>query len=93
MLVSELKKDYKRFSLRYLLYEECDSNYSDKFFFSLLIELRRGDISDFIKIQNFTSSRMDAEKMLRRLYAGKVTPVGLPYIIEDYVTSKYLVNT
>ena len=91
-LVSELKKNYRSFSLRYLLYEECDSNYSNEIFFSLLIELRKGDMNDFKIVQNFTSSRTDAEKMLRRLHAGKVTPLGLPYVIEDLVLKQYILN-
>lgn len=91
-LISELSKNYRSFSLRYLLFEECD-NFSDQIYFSLLIEKRNEQENDFKAIQNFTSSRKVAEKMFKKLYVGSVTPIGLPYIIEDFIISQYLVNT
>jgi hypothetical protein len=90
-LIREMTKKYRSFSLRYLLFEECDK-FSDEIQFSLLIELRNKKKNDFIIVHNFTSNRTDAEKILKKLHAGKVTPIGLPYIIEDYVISQYLVN-
>ncbi|HOJ48985.1 MAG TPA: DUF6514 family protein [Bacillota bacterium] len=90
-LIGELSKNYRSFKLRYLLYEECD-NFSDQIFFSLLIEKRNEHENDYKAIRNFTNSRKVAEKVLKKLYAGNVTPVGLPYIIEDFIISQYLVN-
>lgn len=90
-LIRELSRDYRSCTLRYLLFEECD-NFSDKVYYSILIEFRSKKGNDFKTLQNFTSSRKVAERILNKLCAGKVTPLGLPYIIEDYVTSQYLIN-
>jgi hypothetical protein len=90
-LIGDLSRNYRSCSLRYLLFEEYDC-FSDEVYFSLLIELRNEKENDFKMVQNFTNSRRDAEKMLKKLYTGTVTPISLPNIIEDYIISQYLVN-
>lgn len=91
-LIGQLSKNYGGCLLRYLLFEECD-NFKDQVYFSLLVEKRDETEYDFKMVRDFTNKRTEAEKMLKRVCAGKVTPVGLPYVIEDYVIGQYLLTS
>lgn len=84
-LIGELVKENERFSLRYLLFEENDKDQLKSSFFNILVELHDNKHDEFAEARNFTGNRKLAERMLKRLSLGTVTPVGLPYIIEDYL--------
>ncbi|HAN20739.1 MAG TPA: hypothetical protein DCP51_03555 [Clostridiales bacterium] len=84
-LIGEQIKECENFSLRYLLYEENDCEQFERNFFSLLVELNGNEQNDFATARDFTADRTIAENMLDSLCSGTVTPVGLPYIIEDYL--------
>jgi len=84
-LIGERKLRCERFKLRYLLFEESDFKHSENVFFSLLVELSDGKKSEIAQARDFTSRRSEAEKMLSKICRGKVTPMGLPYIMEDYI--------
>jgi hypothetical protein len=84
-LIGELNVKCKKFSLKYLLFEEFDIEICDMLFFSLLIELLDGKHNEFAQVRNFTNDRIIAEQMLCKICFGKVTPIGLPYIIEDFI--------
>lgn len=84
-LIGEQKMECECFTLRYLLFEECDDKNCNNVFFSLLVELYACKKSEFAEARDFTGNRTAAEHMLRALHSGKVTPISLPYIIEDYL--------
>ena len=84
-LIDEKSLRCKSFTLKYLLFEECDDMHNGKSFFSLSVELRNGRICEIAEARDFTASRTATLYMLKSMRSGKVTPTGLPYIIEDYI--------
>jgi len=76
-LISELKRDCERFTLRYQLFEEFDNEHTVKLYDNEHVETAEA--------RDVTSCRVSAEKLLKAICSGTVTPTCLPYIIEDYL--------
>jgi len=84
-LISELKRDCERFTLRYQLFEEFDNEHFGKSFFSFTVKLYDNEHVETAEARDVTSCRVSAEKLLKAICSGTVTPTCLPYIIEDYL--------
>jgi len=88
-LIDVLSIRCKKFTLKYLLYEETDIELCDMLFYSLLTILFDEQHNEFAQAKKFTSDRTIAYRMLNKISTGKVTPVGLHYIIEDFIAEPF----
>lgn len=84
-LVAELKRAYKDFTLRYLLFEENEDLETERTFYSFVVQKLHGHKNNFAEARDITSDPMQANELLNGLYSGEVTPIGLHYVIEDYI--------
>lgn len=82
----ERTKQCKNFALRYLLYEEtpsdclCDGKCS---FYRIAIELNCSGTRESADTGKLAGTEKGAHGLLDAFYRGMVTPISLPYVVED----------
>lgn len=81
----------ERIKLQYFLLEdkiEIDSNFIKCYGFEIkkTTVLNSVELSEIKQIPNIFFNRHEATTLLRRIAEGKVTPIGLAGILEDYMS-------
>lgn len=66
---------------------ECDSdcNEAEKGFGVEIVMKNKGIVSDSILINDIFPAREQSENLIRKLFVNSVTPVSLPYILDDLI--------